>query len=181
MSTPVIDRRAFIQRWMDRGRDAVDPFDAFFALWIALVIRARPQLQPEDLALDDTDRKAALRFAESFRDEVFRQLNSQRDDLAWLARRRGTRRGDPIVDVHDYCRKRNHLRDRFRRLANHYAGTRTAKSGLIVEAVIELLNHVRNNLFHGIKNPNDVDDRELVAHLVVVLRAILRTSGESGN
>lgn len=177
MSTPVIDRRAFIERWVGRGRDTGDPFDAFFALWIALVIRARPELRPEDRALDDTDRRAVLGLSESFREQIFREVDSERDALAWLARRRGTKRGDPIVDVHDYCRNRDHLRDRFRRLAEHYAGTRAAKSGLIVEAVIELLNHVRNNPFHGIKDPDDVDDRELVRCLIVLLQAVLRGAG----
>lgn len=178
MSIPVIDRRAFIGRWVGRSREAGDPFDAFFALWIALAIRARPELRPEDHALDDTDRKAVLRLSESRRDEIFREIDLCQADLAWLSGRRGTMRSDAIVDVHDYCRNRDHLRDRFRRLAEHYAGTRLAKPGLIVGAVIELLNHVRNNLFHGIKDPDDVDDRELVTHLGAVLQAVLRGAGQ---
>jgi len=62
-------------------------------------------------------------------------------------------------------------------LSEHYAGKKEAKSGRIVEAVIELLNHVRNNLFHGIKDPTDVDDRELIMRLNAVLRAVLKGLG----
>ncbi len=179
MST-VIDRRAFVKRWRDRAQESTDPFDAFFSLWLAVVVRARPELRPGDHDSADTDRRALLRLSETRRDAIFRGIDSQQEQLQWLAQRRGSHRGDPIVDVHDYCRSHRHLRDRFHRLAAHYSGGRKANPGLIVEAVIELLNHVRNNLFHGVKDPDDVDDRELVSKLSVLLEAVLRAS-ESRN
>jgi hypothetical protein len=95
--------------------------------------------------------------------------------LKWLATRKGTHRGDPIVDVQDFKRAKA-LRILFQALAAHYSGGRQAKPGTIVDAVVELLNHVRNNLFHGIKNPDDVDDRELLKRLNPLLRAVLKAS-----
>ena len=172
----MINREAFVARWEARAAQVDDPFDQFFCLWIALVIQGRPKLDLQQLDADDTDRVAIVRLSQAHADAIFMSLADASGELKWLAARKGTRRGDPIVDVHDYARHRNHLRTRFRWLAEHYAGTRLCKAGLIVEAVAELINHVRNNLFHGIKDPEDVDDQELVQHLVPVVRAVLRGS-----
>lgn len=176
MATGPIDRGAFVERWSVRARDSGDPFDAFFSLWIALAVRARPQLNPGEQTGLDTDRRAVLRLSEAHRDAIFRDVDAERECLSELARRKGTRRGDPIVDVHDYCTNRDHLRDRFARLSAHYSGGQQSKPGMIVEAVVELLNHVRNNLFHGIKDPEDVDDQRLVERLCALLLAVLRAT-----
>lgn len=173
----MIDRRAFIARWIVRADEADDSFDQFFCLWIALVIQARPLLDPIQLDADDTDRAAVLRLSQAHADTIMDRLGEVSAEMQWLAARKGTRRGDPIVDVHDYARHRDHLRTRFQWLAEHYGGARNCKPGLIVEAVAELINHVRNNLFHGIKDPEDIDDQALVQHLVPVLRAMLRGAG----
>lgn len=173
----MIDRRAFVTRWEGRAAGADDPFDHFFCLWIALVVQARPQLDVQQLGAGDTDRAAIIRLCQANADKIFTSLGDCRGELMWLAARKGTSRSDPIVDVHDCAPNREHLRTRFRWLAEHYAGVRECKPGLIVEAVAELINHVRNNLFHGIKDPEDVDDQELVQHLIPVLRAVLRGTG----
>ena len=116
------------------------------------------------------------RPTESCREVIFQEINSQREDLAWLARRKGTCRQDPIVDVYD-SRYAESLRELFRKLADHYSGGESSEPGLLVEAVVELLNHVRNNLFHGVKDPDDVDDRDLLGRLKPILCAVLRGSG----
>ncbi|MEX0805726.1 MAG: hypothetical protein WD688_20770 [Candidatus Binatia bacterium] len=173
----MIDRSAFVARWQARAADAEDTFDQFFCLWIALVIQARPQLDPNQVDSDDTDRVAVLQLAQRHTMAIVASFEGVSDELKWLARRKGTRRGDAIVDVHDYVRRRDHLRTRFQWLTDHYTGARTCKPGLIVAAAAELLNHVRNNLFHGIKDPDDVEDEELVRHLLPVLRAFLKGAG----
>jgi len=173
MPPQVIDRSSFIQRWCDRAPANDDPFDEFFSLWIALVICARPLLQPLDFDRIDTDRRAVLKLSAAFSESMFREIDSCQDDLNWLAKRKGTHRGDPIVDVHDFKRAPG-LRNLFHVLAAHYSGGNKAKPGRVVEAVVELLNHVRNNLFHGVKDPDDIDDRELLTRLNSLLRAILR-------
>jgi hypothetical protein len=177
MADIVIDRKTFVARWEGKAEGAADPFDQFFSLWIALVIRARPLLKVQELGSKDTDRAAVIRLSQKTANGIFKALQDVRGELMWLAARKGTSRGDPIVDVHESAPNRDHLRTRFRWLAEHYADKRQCKPGLIVEAVAELLNHVRNNLFHGIKNPDDVDDQELVRNLIPVLRAVLRGSG----
>jgi len=108
MATEVIDRSAFIRRWRDR-KGGEDPFDQFFSLWLALVICARPKLQPQDYDKMDTDRCAVLILAKEAHEAIFRELVSCKDELAWLAQRRGTRRKDPVVDVYDF-RRAAHLR-----------------------------------------------------------------------
>lgn len=169
---------AFIQRWCHRASLDDDPFDQFFSLWIALVVSACPQLAPEDFRRDDTDRRAILRLSASCRAAIFSQIDSLKDELSWLAKRKGTRRGDPIVDVHDSATRSAHLRELFKKLAEHYSGRDRMKPGRVVDAVIELLNHVRNNLFHGVKDPTDVDDRELLQRLNPLLRAVLRGAAQ---
>lgn len=171
-----IDRRAFIQRWRDRASSGIDPFDEFFSLWLALVISARPSLQAEDFAAADPERCSVLRLAAEHRDTMFREIDSCKDELAWLAHRRGTVLGLPIVDVHEFVRKADHLRRLFATLSDHYLGNGASEPGLIVDAVIELLNHVRNNLFHGLKNPDDVDDRQLIERLNPILHAVLKAA-----
>jgi hypothetical protein len=70
----VIDRGAFVARWEARAAEVEDPFDQFFCLWIALVIQARPELDPEQLDANDTDRTAVLRLSQAHADAIFTTL-----------------------------------------------------------------------------------------------------------
>lgn len=178
MASYVIDRGAFVERWCDRASSTGDPIDEFFSLWIALIVCARPELRPKDFSVADTDRCAVLWLLQSSRKAIFREIICHRDELIWLANRKGRLRGDAIVDVHDFVRNATHLRQLFSRLSDHYSNRKPAKPGLVAQAVIELLNHVRNNLFHGIKDPDDVDDRELLRRLNPLLRAVLKGVGQ---
>src|SRR5437588_3436153 len=116
----MIDRAAFIARWMVRANEATDPFDQFFCLWVALIILARPLLDTTQQDADYTDRAALVRLSQAHTDTIMDRLGEISAEMRWLAARKGTHRGDPIVDVHDYARHRDHLRTRFQWLAEHY-------------------------------------------------------------
>jgi hypothetical protein len=86
-----------------------------------------------------------------------------------LARRRGTNYGHPIVDTGN-----PQLRDKFSKLAAHYTQDHSLSEEELVETVAELLNKIRNNLFHGVKVYDDREDIVLLELVNPVLLTILR-------
>jgi hypothetical protein len=54
-------------------------------------------------------------------------------------------------------------------------GTSTCADECLAEATAEILNKVRNNLFHGNKMYDDKEDREVLNLLTPLLMTIVRT------
>lgn len=166
-----ISRADFIQRWRNKASESEDAFDRFFAAWIALVIAARAQLNEDQLSQPDTDRKAVIAYFESNAEDVERVLQGMAGDTTWLSKRRGTGTGQPIVDV--YVFSPQHLRAVFDDLASVWAGQAQRKPRWVANATAELVNHVRNHMFHGVKDPDDLGDRALIERLNPVLIGVL--------
>jgi hypothetical protein len=161
-----------VSRWRQKAVEAENPFDRFFSSWIALIIAARGDLSLQQLSRPDTDRKAVIQYLESRAGAVEDALGACQDDTAWLAKREGTSTGGRIVDVYEASPQ--HLRETFDVLAAVWAGQMTRKARWVANATAELLNHVRNHMFHGVKNPDDAADQELVTHLNQVLIRLLQ-------
>lgn len=166
------DRRSvFARKWFQRGLRARDPFDQFFSLWIALVVSAQRHrtLTGRSFGEDDGDRDKVLDYLTANSDKVFQALQENRERMATLARRRGSRHASPIVDTGSA-----ELREKFSQLAGHYAGHSVLSQRDLAEAVGKLFNKVRNNVFHGIKVYDDRSDIELLQLVNPVLATILR-------
>lgn len=71
------------------------------------------------------------------------------------------------------------LRELFERLSRHHLNQVPMSDDERVEAVAELLNRVRKNVFHGMKLYDDREDLKLLGLVNPVLLSVLRHS-ESG-
>ena len=157
----------FVQRWHRKANESEDFFDRFFSAWIALVIKARGHLSAQQFAEPDTDRLAIIQYFEERAEAVEAVLHGLPEQVAWLARRRGTGTGQPILDVQPYSPQ--HLRRTFDDLALVWSEQARRKPRWIANATAEVVNHIRNNMFHGVKAPDDAADRELLERINCIL------------
>jgi hypothetical protein len=154
------DRRLiFMRKWLARARQADDPFDCFFAAWIALVVAAQRHRTNSGRSLeDDSDRSRVVDYFRSRRRQTLKLIQKHEAEMNALARRRGSRFGNPILDTGNRT-----LQNLFERLSRVYtAGESMADEDQIV-ALAELVNKVRNNVFHGVKVYDDRQDLEILA------------------
>lgn len=161
----------FVQRWRRRASESPDPFDRFFSAWIALIVAARGHLDEQQLSQPDTDRKAIIQYFESQALSVAAVLGELQEQLRWLAQRRGTGTGQPILDMHSYSPQ--HLRHLFDDLAQVWSGGATRKPRWVANATAEMINHIRNHMFHGLKAPDDAADQELLQRVNLILIGVL--------
>lgn len=166
----------FVRRWCDRASESNDPFDRFFSAWIALVIAARGHLDEQQLSQPDTDRKAIIQYLEAHAPEVTSVLGDLPDQTRWLAHRKGTGTDKPLLDVQHYSPP--HLRQLFDDLAQVWSGQATRKPKWLARAIAEMINHIRNNMFHGLKIPDDAADRELLDRVNPIVIGILTVTCE---
>ena len=147
------DRRLnFVKKWFGRAKKTEDPFDRFFYLWIALVVSAQHLVRGSC----ESDRERVIDYFWYNKENVLKVLSEHNDIMNRLAHRRGTRFGNPIIDAGE------DLREKFRRLSDHYLRNHPLSSEEKVEIVAELLNRIRNNLFHGHKIYDDQEDISLL-------------------
>ncbi len=123
------------------------------------------------LAQPDTDRIAILEYFQAHADQVVAVLGQLPEQTAWLANRRGTATGERILDVSPYSPE--HLRRDFDELAQVWLGQAERKPRWIACKLAEMVNHVRNNLFHGAKAPDDEADRALLERVNPIVMGIL--------
>lgn len=161
----------FVRRWRDRASESNDPFDRFFSAWIALIIAARGHLDEQQLSQPDTDRKAIIQYLEAHASEITSVLGDLADQTRWLAQRKGTGTGKPLLDVQHYSPP--HLRQLFDDLARVWSGQATRKPKWLACAIAEMINHIRNNMFHGLKTLEDTADHELLDRVNPILIRIL--------
>ena len=162
------DRRSiFVAKWFERGIKESDPFDRFFSLWIALVVAAQ-RVSAFDRFDRDGDREKILRHFGVNSSRVLQALEGSKDSLQVLAKRRGTRYSNPIVDTGN-----PELKRKFEKLAAHYSGKPSLSDEALVDAIAELLNKIRNSVFHGVKVYDDREDVKLLEHVNLLLAAIL--------
>jgi len=135
------------------------------------VLEARRYLDGAQLTNPDTDRAAMLQYFEANADAVNAVLAKYPEQTAWLAHRKGTATGQSILDVHPYSP--DHLLRDFEELAAVWLGQLEHKPRWIAGKTAEMINHVRNNLLHGAKAPDDAGDRELLERVNPILLGVL--------
>ena len=163
----VHDRRvAFVRKWFQRAREADDEFDRFFSAWIALVVAA--QRLPSK---KDTDRKRVVAYFRAKKSRVMSAVKKREQEMMWLARRQGTMYGTPIIDIDT---DNEYLCNLFTKLSRHYTSKEAMPDDEFVKALAELLNKIRNNVFHGAKVYDDKEDLELLKNVNPVLLEVLK-------
>lgn len=170
------DRRLkFVRKWLERAKKEEDEFDRFFAAWIALVVASQRLRDHTGSRYDSsTDREKVLEYFDKKSPSVLKAIENRRVEMVNLSGRRGSGHGNAIVDSGD-----PEFRDRMTRLAKHYRNDVPMLDADRVRAVGEMLNRIRNNIFHGIKIYDDREDLELLRQVNPLLLEILtRCEGE---
>jgi hypothetical protein len=113
-------------------------------------------LDDEQLAQPGTDRIAVIQLFEAEADMIGQVLSGLPNATRWLSRSKGAAASAPLLDVNVYSLQ--HLRVCFDTLTPVWAGTERRKPRWVANATRKMLNHIRNNMFHGIKAPEDAAD-----------------------
>jgi hypothetical protein len=164
----------FSRKWWTRANTESDPFDRFFSLWIALVVAANRHATSSGGPYDDpTDADLVKSYFEAKQSAVLSALSRNERGMQSLAARRGSIHGNPILDTGN-----RDLRQHFTNLSRHYAGQARLSPELLVSYTAELLNKIRNNLFHGRKIYDDREDLALLELVTPLLSDILALAEE---
>jgi hypothetical protein len=95
------------------------------------------------------------------------------ETLHHLGQRRGSKYGNPIVDAS------RTLTVYFSRLRQYFRGEyEYKKENDLAADFAELLNKIRNNLFHGEKTYSEKSDRELIVTVLPTLHALAKETVE---
>ena len=168
----VHDRRlSFTRKWLERAKKADDVFDCFFSVWIALVIAAqRLSTKSGRYVEDDTDRERVLEYFRANTIQIIAVLSDRETEMGRLARRRGSRFSNPILDTGN-----PELRKAFSRLSRAYTAEERIADAELVVTVGEIVNKVRNSVFHGVKVYDAKEDLEVLALVNPILLQIVET------
>ncbi len=159
-------RYEYAQRWFKRSITQKNPFDTFFYLWIALIIAARYGTQREP---EDNDGNTVKEYFRRNSNYVLSVMSKEARIIAQLCARRGTERG---MIVETYGQRRERRRGLFDKFACAYDDLTDQEK---VETLAEIINQVRNNLFHGRKVYNDKQDRELLELVNPLISSVITT------
>jgi hypothetical protein len=157
--------------WFENGKRALERenlFEAFIYLWISWVVACKVH-RGNNYAVTPNleDSKVVAAWAESESREVSEIIEEQLVNLRPLGNRRGSSHGNYIVD------SSVRLQERFSRLSKYFRDEHVYEDKRqLASDFAELVNKVRNNLFHGGKLYSSSDDRELLSAILPALKEI---------
>lgn len=163
---PEDKRLIYSKKWFEKGIKTEDPFDKFIYLWIALVIAAQ-----YSRVSGDSDREKIVNFFRGRSSLIFNVIKKHHESMVKLAQRRGSKYKGPIVDTGN-----PELQAKFSKIVDFYTGEIRLSEDVFVGYVGELLNKVRNNLFHGGKVYDDREDIALINLVNPVLQEVIGRS-----
>ena len=158
----------YIKKWFTKAGREPDVFDRFMSGWLALAIAAQRHRTRSGVSLtDDTDRERVIDYFSAHAAEVLAAIHAHKREMETLARRRGTRGGTVL----DGARIQKHCRI----FGDAVLGNAQCSRDDLSEAAAEILNKVRNNLFHGSKVYDDANDRALLELVTPLMLTIVQT------
>lgn len=165
------DRRLdFVNKWSRHAVETEDPFDRFFCLWIALTVSAQVWLNKCGWTVEkETDAGRIKCFFTRNAEAIRKAVSEHVDIMQCLAKRQGTRYKNPIIDT-----GKPRLRQHFSDLSQHYISGAPLQAGDHAEYLAELLNAIRNNVFHGEKIYDDRDDLELLSMVNPIIESVMK-------
>lgn len=163
------DRRAeYMKKWFDKAQHEEDTFDQFICGWLALVSAANIHwtISGKQVTKDTKDRELVKEYFKHHADSVTEAVQTNPMGARALAQRMGTGGGIIIDGIQEDCKK-----FRGKVLAHRDYSSVTEKEFAVATA--EILNRVRNNLFHGAKVYDDTTDLQLLKLVTPLLLTIL--------
>ena len=168
-------REQIMYDWYIKGVNCYEEdnhFEAFIYLWISLVVACKIHLaynKPYNkfVQRDLEESKIIIDWGKNNSNSVVRIIKENHTSLAYLGTRVGSHFKNPIID------SSNRLQEKFQKLSRHFKGhdVYLNEDELAVD-FIELINKIRNNLFHGNKSYEKKEDQELLAAILPSLKDI---------
>lgn len=168
-------REQIMYEWYKKGEvefKMKNDFEAFIYLWISWVVACKIHLgnnlpYASFVQKDLDDRRIIIEWCRSYAGEIKECLINNQNDLAYLGSRLGSHYKNPIVDASKM------LQEKFALLSSFFNGNYIYKynEDLAVDFA-ELLNKIRNNLFHGNKSYDNKEDKALLKAILPTLMEI---------
>ena len=177
------ERERIMVEWFANGNKALKDqnyFEAFIYIWISWVVACKID-QGYNRNTDEPkhrleDGKLVEKWSERNGLLIGRVVQKNLLELRMLGHRKGGKYKNPIVDFSEFKPTKfgnlsAYFRDEFQ-----YESSRD-----LARDMAQLLNKIRNNLFHGGKLYSSQDDRELLVAVLPTLRDLAEAAIESNN
>jgi len=168
-------REQIMYDWYEKGVHEFNKnndFEAFIYLWISWVVSCKIHLannKPYNSIVqkDLDDRRIILEWSKNNSYHVKECIDKKMNDLIYLGKRVGSYYGNPIVD------SSKNLQTNFTRFRDFLINKHSYENDIdLAVDFTELLNKIRNNLFHGNKSYDNQDDKSLLNAILPVLKDI---------
>lgn len=175
------DRVEFAEDWYNRGCRALDNenvFEAYIYLWLSLTIAAKQHVANNGRLDSDNDEirdvEHIVYWMENYGKpgQIIRILKLHQDDIMELCDRVGTESSDPLIDINSRRYYEQILKFHRDFVKYWQEGATYIEEYKVARTFLELLNRVRNNLFHGGKSFKVSSDRRLLELLCPSLKSI---------
>jgi len=150
--------------WFKKGESAKNndnPFDAFIYLWISWMIGCKIYISYNYNKNENngtTDREDLIIWCKQNSSTISQIIEENYSSLCVLGKRKGEATQTPIIDTTNRT-----LIQRFNSLSKFFKNEYSYKNDKDLATDFgELLNKIRNNLFHGDKSYNHKKDLELI-------------------
>ena len=162
------DRSAeYLRIWFAKAEAEEDVFNRFMSGWLVLAMAATIyRTKSGGFMSEERESQRVIAYLKSEAHSVEKAAQANRPNMEALAKRRGTEGGIVIDGKQQFCRI-------FR---GKILGQSPCSAEKFAEATGEILNRVRNNLFHGAKVYDDSRDRALLELVTPFLLTFLATS-----
>ncbi len=181
-----MDRYSFANEWFSKGDHLISKyeiteepgllFEAYIYLWISLTVSVKQYWACDGRKFNSqhgkiaTDKQEIRAWAKQFNSRIYDLLQENRELLEELSMRKGSETNNPVMDSNgDAVYHLNAFSD--------YWLNNTNQSRIeIVATFIDILNRVRNNLFHGGKSFSNEQDIEILRLACPLLRELSKLS-----
>lgn len=184
-----MDRYTFSSEWFKRGENLLNKFEetdntgylfeSYIYLWISLTISVKQywacngkKFNSQDGKIS-TDKQEIKEWSKLFHERIFDLMNENRYLMEELSEQYGAETNYPIMDS-----KGDNTRINQQVFSDYWLGNMNSpiRKKELTMTLIDILNRVRNNLFHGEKSFDNQRDIELIRATCPILCQITKLS-----
>jgi len=184
-----MDRYTFSSEWFKRGESLLNKFEetdntgylfeSYIYLWISLTISVKQYWACTGKKFNSqggkisTDKQEIKEWSKLFHERIFQLMNENRYLMEELSEQYGSETNNPIMDSKGDNTRLNQqvFSDYWLNNNNNHVHKRE-----MVMTMIDILNRVRNNLFHGEKSFDNKRDIELLRTTCPILCQVAKLS-----